>query len=246
MCTLIILRRPGQTWPLLLAGNRDEMRDRPAAPPARHWPDQPGVVAGLDRLAGGSWMGVNDQGLAAVVMNRIGTLGPESGKRSRGELVLEALQHDSVAAAVRALAAKDPGAYRPFNLVIGSREDCCWLKNDGGQHIDLIQIPPGLHMLSSGELDDPDQARLGVFLPRFRAASVPEPPLDWRAWQQLLGDRDYLPEDGPHAAINLDLPNGFGTCSSSCIALPAEAGGPPLWLFADGPPDSAPFQRLAC
>lgn len=246
MCTLIILRRPGQTWPLLLAGNRDEMRDRPAAPPARHWPDQPGVVAGLDRLAGGSWMGVNDQGLAAVVMNRIGTLGPESGKRSRGELVLEALQHDSVAAAVRALAAKDPGAYRPFNLVIGSREDCCWLKNDGGQHIDLIQIPPGLHMLSSGELDDPDQARLGVFLPRFRAASVPEPPLDWRAWQRLLGDRDYLPEDGPHAAINLDLPNGFGTCSSSCIALPAEAGGPPLWLFADGPPDSAPFQRLAC
>ncbi len=244
MCTLVILWRPGQTWPLLLAGNRDEMRHRPAAPPARHWPDQPGVVAGLDRLAGGSWMGGNDQGLVAVVMNRIGTLGPESGKRSRGELVLEALQHDSVAGAVRALAAKDPDSYRPFNLVIGNREDCCWLKNDGGQHIELIRIPPGLHMLSSGELNDLGQPRLRVFLPRFRAAPTPEPPEDWRAWQQLLADRDYLPEDGPHAAINLDRPDGFGTCSSSCIALPAEAERPPLWLFADGPPDLVPFRRL--
>lgn len=134
--------------------------------------------------------------LVAMEMSRIGTLGPEAGKRSRGELVLEALQHDSVAGAVRALAAKDPNSYRPFNLVIGNREDCCWLKNDGGQHIELIRIPPGLHMLSSGELND------------------------------------------------LDRPNGFGTCSSSYIALPAEAERPPLWLFADDPLDLVPFQRL--
>ena len=53
MCTLIILRRPRDPWPLLLAGNRDEMPDRPWAPPARHWQDRPDLVAGFDQLAQG-------------------------------------------------------------------------------------------------------------------------------------------------------------------------------------------------
>ena len=41
MCTLIMLRRPGNDWPLLLAANRDEMGNRPWEAPARHWPDRP-------------------------------------------------------------------------------------------------------------------------------------------------------------------------------------------------------------
>ena len=51
MCTLVILRRPGHRWPVLIGANRDEMIDRPWEPPGRHWPDRPEVVAGLDRLA---------------------------------------------------------------------------------------------------------------------------------------------------------------------------------------------------
>ena len=104
MCTLVMLRRPGHPWPLLLAANRDEMHDRPSAPPARHWEDRPDVVAGLDLLGGGSWLGINDHGLVAAVMNREGSLGPAEGKRSRGELVLEALDHAEAGEAARALA----------------------------------------------------------------------------------------------------------------------------------------------
>jgi uncharacterized protein with NRDE domain len=55
MCTFILLLRPGTRWPVLVAANRDEMLDRIWAPPAAHWPDQPGIVGGLDRLAGGTW-----------------------------------------------------------------------------------------------------------------------------------------------------------------------------------------------
>ena len=62
MCTLVILRRPGHDWPLLLGANRDEMKDRPWDAPARHWDDRPEVVAGRDRLSGGSWLGVNKDG----------------------------------------------------------------------------------------------------------------------------------------------------------------------------------------
>ena len=74
MCTVVILRRPGHAWPLLLAGNRDEMMDRPWDAPARHWPDRPDVVAGRDRLAGGTWLGLNDSGVVAILLNRRGTL----------------------------------------------------------------------------------------------------------------------------------------------------------------------------
>ena len=93
MCTLVILRRPEAHWPLIVAANRDELADRPWKGPERHWPDRPDVTAGKDLTAGGSWFGVNDDGLFAAILNRPGTLGPKEGKRSRGELVLEALDH---------------------------------------------------------------------------------------------------------------------------------------------------------
>ena len=97
---MVILRRPGAPWPVILAANRDEREDRPWLPPARHWPDRPEVTAGMDELAGGSWLGLNDHGVVAGILNRVGTLGPQTGKRSRGELVLEALDHaDAMAAA---------------------------------------------------------------------------------------------------------------------------------------------------
>src|SRR5688500_1521257 len=93
MCTLVLLRRPGAARPLVLAAHRDEMASRRARPPGRPWPDRAEVVAGADAQAGGSWLGLNDHGVAAGVLNRPGTLGPAAGKRSRGELVLEALDH---------------------------------------------------------------------------------------------------------------------------------------------------------
>jgi hypothetical protein len=116
---------------LVLAANRDELASRPARPPGRHWPDRAEVVAGLDVQAGGSWLGINDYGVVAGVLNRTGTLGPEAGKRSRGELVLEALDHADAAAAAQALSDLDPHAYRPFNLVIADNRDAFWLRHAG-------------------------------------------------------------------------------------------------------------------
>ncbi|MEA2093658.1 MAG: NRDE family protein, partial [Pseudomonadota bacterium] len=116
MCTLILLLRPDHDWPLLLAANRDEMIDRPWLPPGHHWPGQPDVVAGIDRVGGGSWLGLNSDGLVAAIMNRHGTLGPQAGMHSRGELVFKALGYDSATVAVAALAALSSVSYRSFNL----------------------------------------------------------------------------------------------------------------------------------
>src|SRR6202030_2470467 len=129
MCTLVILRRPGHRWPVLIGANRDEMIDRASKPPGRHWPDRPELVAGRDLLAGGSWLGINDWGVAAAVLNRHGSLGPAPDRRSRGELVLEALDHADAAAAARALAQLNPAAYRTFNLIVADNRDGFWLRH---------------------------------------------------------------------------------------------------------------------
>lgn len=249
MCTVAVLRRPGHEWPVLIAANRDEMQDRPTHPPARHWDDRPDVVAGLDALAGGSWMGLNDYGVAVAILNRFGTLGPADGKRSRGELVLEALDHADAAAAVEALAELDGRAYRPFNMIVCDNTNGWWLRHadrpDG--IIEAVPLPDGLSMVTGFDLNDVTaDLRLRHFLPAFRAAPVPDVAAgDWRSWQALLGCRHSVESADPRAAMCFLRPNGFGTVSSSLIALPTVgAEGPPQWLYADGPPDQAEYRPV--
>ena len=91
MCTLLILFRPKDKWPLIIAGNRDEMIDRPWLSPGKHWPDSPNIIAGKDLTAGGSWLGINEHGLVATILNRSNSLGPSSNKLSRGNIVIDVL-----------------------------------------------------------------------------------------------------------------------------------------------------------
>ena len=76
MCTVILLRRPEHEWPLILAANRDELKTRAWLPPARHWPERDHVTAGIDELAGGTWLALNDDGVCSAILNRPHSLGP--------------------------------------------------------------------------------------------------------------------------------------------------------------------------
>lgn len=243
MCSVILLRRPDHPWPLLLAANRDEMAGRPWSPPGRHWPDRADVVAGRDDLAGGSWLGINDSGVVAAILNRFGTLGPAIGKRSRGELVLEALDHADAVDAADALSALNPDAWRPFNMVIADNRDAYWLRHSGtpGTGVEVHPIPEGLSMLTAFDLDDAAaDPRIQAARPRFAAAAPPDPDSgDWGGWQAILAERS-AGTDG----VTFQRADGFGTRSSALIALPAPTiaqTAPPVWLFAAGPPDQVPF-----
>ena len=232
MCTLVLLRRPDHDrYPLLLAANRDEMANRPSRAPGRHWEDRPEIVAGLDELGGGSWLGVNDHGVAAAVLNRQGTLGPEEGMRSRGELVLEALDHAEAGAAAEALAHLDPRAYRPFNLVVADAAEAYWLRHAGDGMVRSQGLGAGFAMLSAREVNDPASPRIRRYLPLFRAAEAPEPDKnDWSSWQLLLAATASETGD-PMDAMQIVTSNGYGTRSSSLIALPPFAEQRPLWLY---------------
>jgi uncharacterized protein with NRDE domain len=254
MCTLVILRRPDHDWPLIVAANRDEMVDRPWTPPARHWPDRDHVIAGRDELAGGTWLGLNDDGLIAGVLNRSGTLGPDPDLRSRGELPLEALDHAEAVAVAEALFDLDPHAYRPFNLFVGDANEAFWISsvNEAGEPgMRLGDIPLGVSMLTDTDLNDAFSYRVMRYLPEFHGAAEPQladDPAqdDWSAWTRLLSAREFEDDAGPRGAMNIDRDGLFGTVCSSIIAIPSLAIAPqkPRWIFAAGSPDKAPFEAV--
>ena len=247
MCTVVILYRPGHAWPLILATNRDEMADRPWKPPARHWPDRPQATAGLDLLAGGTWLGLNDSGVVAGVLNRPRSLGPRPHFRSRGELPLEALDHARAADAAEALSHIEPASYRPFNMVLADAGRAFWLRNLGdGTGVVAMEIEAGLSMITAHDLNDPASPRIARYLPLFRAAAPPDPGAgDWSTWTSLLAARDHDPVGGPGGAMLVAGDGGFGTVSSSLVALvPGDEGGR-VWLFAAGPPGEADYEPVS-
>ena len=237
MCTVITLQRPGHTWPLLLAANRDERLDRAWDKPGAYWPEQPGVVAGRDRLGGGTWMGVNAAGVVATILNRSGSLGPQPGKRSRGELPLLALRAESAEAAAAVIAALDGADYRSFNMVIADRVAVWFVRNDGEGRPSAALMTPGLHMVTAHDPDDLSSPRVARHLPRFADAAAPEPP-DWAGWERLLEDSSGL----VGAALTVPERDGFATVSGSLLALPRV--GAAQWLFATGGVERGQFQPV--
>jgi hypothetical protein len=221
----------------MLAANRDEMLARAWDPPGVWWPAQPNVVAGRDRSAGGTWMGINCAGLIAAVLNRPGSLGRAAGKRSRGELPLLALRHASAAKAAEAIASLDARQWRSFNLVLADRTQVIFVRGLGYGHPQAQVLAPGLHMVTAHDPDDWGSPRVARHLPRLRVARPPDTD-GWAAWQSILADRTGCQAE----QINIEPRGGFGTVCTSLVALPAN--GMPCWLFAAGPPDQAGFEPV--
>ncbi|MFO1023765.1 MAG: NRDE family protein [Acetobacteraceae bacterium] len=238
MCTVIVLLRPNHRYPLMLAANRDEHRKRPWDPPGRHWPDQPDVVAGRDRTAGGTWMGINRAGVVAAILNRAGTLGPILGKRSRGELPLLALRHATAWEAAEAVTRVDAGAWRDFNMVVADRTGAIFVRGLGEGRPTAVALPDGVSMVTAYDPNDPESPRVARHLPRL-CHDLPDGPHGWSAWRTILADQS----GGVGEQINVVPRGDFATVSSSFLTIRAD--GCPNWLFAAGPPHEAEFRPVA-
>jgi hypothetical protein len=219
---------------MLLAANRDEQLDRAWDPPAAWWPNYPHTIAGRDVLAGGTWMGLNRAGVVAAVLNRQGTLGPAQGKRSRGELPLLALAHDTAESAASAICVLDSGLWRGFNLVLADTRGAIFIRGVGHGRPRAEPLPTGVSMITAHEPNDPDSPRVARHLSRFRRAAPPLPG-DWSTWRALVADRSGEAAE----QLNVEPRGGFGTICSSLVALPRT--GKPVWLFAPGAPHKTAF-----
>jgi hypothetical protein len=241
MCTVLVLLRPGERWPLLVATNRDERLERAFDLPDRYWPAVPGALAWRDRAGGGSWLGLNDDGVVATLVNAHDQLGPLAGKASRGELVVRALAERDAASAARTIGALPPARYRGFTLLVADRAQAFALSSDGAA-VRVDALAPGHHMLTPEGCDVADAPRVRAYRDDLRAAPPPAPEAgDWESWTALLRREDA---DDPHHAMTVTTESGFGTVASTLIGIPAARGTAPALLVAPGPPTRVGYVPL--
>jgi hypothetical protein len=141
-----------------LVSNRDERSDRPAAtPPTVH--QLPGMTAiyPVDPVGGGTWIGVNDAGLAAALLNR--TVHSAAARdctppRSRGLIIPHLLNCRSLIDALEAAESVDPAQFDLFRLALVQRMAAVVVTSDG---VTLSVETMGLSrplMLTSSSLGD--------------------------------------------------------------------------------------------
>ena len=151
MCLLVLAWRVRADMPLLLAGNRDEAYERPAAA-AQFWPDAPRLLAGRDLLAGGTWLGVTRDGRFAAVTNYREPRNVAPPLRSRGELPRDYLLGGANPGEFARALAASAADYSGYNLLVGDRDELWWYSNRGTAP---RRLEPGIYGLSNDLLDTP-------------------------------------------------------------------------------------------
>lgn len=150
MCLILFAINEHPKYSLVAAANRDEFYERPTAD-AAFWPDHPHVLAGRDRLANGTWAGVNKYGRIAMLTNYRDPSNIKQDAPSRGDLVAEYLIKNGISYQEynNQLLSKGP-AYNGLNLLFGNRKLLTYYSNITGE---IEKIDNGIHGLSNDFLD---------------------------------------------------------------------------------------------
>lgn len=192
MCLIVLAWRVHPELELAVAANRDEFHARPAAA-AAFWEDHPGILAGRDLEARGTWMGVSRGGRFAAVTNYRGAFEPRAAQ-SRGALVSRFL-HGSLAPG-EYLGTLKAELYSGFNLLAADGRELWWMSNRGGPP---RRLDPGIYGLGNALLDVPE---LEAIKRTFAAELQPAPAVE-RLFAVLGKARILNPEYGTRCSTIL-------------------------------------------
>lgn len=171
MCLILVAWKTSKEHPLVVAANRDEFHARPAAP-AAFWEDRPGILAGRDLEARGTWMGVSRSGRFAAVTNFRGAREPRAAE-SRGGLVSRFLDGTERPAGYVEDLVEKSARYSGFNLLATDGEELWWMSNRDGTP---RRLEAGIYGLGNALLDSPDvEPRKRAFEQGLSAAVAVEP-----------------------------------------------------------------------
>jgi len=151
MCILFFAIKQHPQYPVIICANRDEFHQRPTQ--AMHWwpeqKNQRSLLAGKDLQAGGTWLGLNQQGRFSALTNFRQPQLFDKNKQSRGDLVMLAL--DTPEETIALQLANSAHRYNGFNLVFGSLNNLTCFDGTSKTHQALTT---GFHSLCNGALDD--------------------------------------------------------------------------------------------
>ena len=250
MCIAYIRFQPKEDAALFIAANRDEFHARPTAF-AGIWEDSQDIIAGRDLEAGGTWLGTNRQGGAALITNIRDPLTMRSDAKSRGALVHNALLHQAYqnqhwfesTAINRFLEEQGPlRDYNGFNLIFGDTKKLYYLNNyqalkqalhDKNHQDKLLELSPGSYTLSNADLYTvwPKTKQLGSKLDAINLRDISSSDFETLDSNTVLeftnnifkklADNEQAPD---HLLPNTGVSDGFEKLLSSPFIISPEYG----------------------
>jgi hypothetical protein len=234
---MAILYRVARNTPLLVAANREEFVSRPTQYP-KIQPGTPRVVCGIDRQVGGTWLGVNQFGLFVAVTNRPKRLLPLE-PRSRGLLCRDLLEmRNARDAADRAAKELRSGRYAGANYVCGDGKFAAVVY--GGNRTEVVELTPGLHTLSNGDLDDLHDER-HAFIRRMLTLHTLDSAVTFLAVASRAFSRK-LDAEGRRGVVLSG--SEFGTVSSALLSLPRKIQ-QSIYQYCPACPSDRPYDDLS-
>lgn len=244
MCLAVMAIDSDRRFPLVVASNRDEFFDRPAAP-LDWWQraaDEAPILSGRDLVSGGTWLGLSERGGLALLTNVRGAAPVDADAPSRGAIV------------PAWLAAREPAdrfwmrcalsGHSGFNLLAAdfSSGECFWASNHSKHPTRLTK---GMYGLSNASLDTP-WPKVQSLKARLRTALVAAESADALALRlfDALADRTLAPDAAlPQTGVPLDWERrlsaafiasptqGYGTRCSTLVITERSASGPLTHLW---------------
>jgi uncharacterized protein with NRDE domain len=222
MCLAVFAWNIHSQYKLILAANRDEFYARPTKA-IEEWEDQPGIIAGRDLKAGGTWLGVNKSGKLSLLTNYRDLRLLKENAPSRGKLVTDFLigTQDPLDYLSKL---HQPELYNGFNLIVSDFKVLAWYSNIQKE---VLELEPGVYGISNHLLDSPwpkvlntKRAFQAVLIDKFEHQDLLEILKDST---EALSDK--LPDTGLDIYREKKLSAGFirtpdyGTVSSSVITI---------------------------
>jgi uncharacterized protein with NRDE domain len=234
MCLLAIQYRSVADSPILVAANREEAYDRPTLVPSIQ-PGKPRVLSGVDAKAGGTWLGVNQNGLFVGACNRPKMYAPIT-PRSRGVLCRDMLRANSARQAVDiALEELSGGKFDGVNYIVADYESG-WCIH-GGDDVEVVELEEGLNIVTNCDVNDPRDERQKLAR-RLLTLQTLDSAVKFLAVASKALARPAASPDRPGMVVR---GKERGTVSSTLIALgkkPRDA----IFQYANGSPDVARFE----
>jgi uncharacterized protein with NRDE domain len=232
MCLLALFYRVVEDCPIIVGANREEYYARGGEPPSE-LAGSVRIVAGIDPVAKGTWLGVNELGVLIAVTNRPKTELPAD-PPSRGLLVRRLLENPSAQTAVQqATELLTSRSWAGCNLLLVDRQSAYVVH--AGDWLRVRPLPPGIHVLTAHDVNDASDRRIGhsLWWLHQRRYSCADDCL--QALKELCAQTG-----GPDPAICLHGKLG-GTVSSTLFALRNPIGQSTCW-HCQGPPDRTPYE----
>lgn len=225
MCLILLSWQPKELQRLVILANRDEFFDRPTLQ-ADFWHDMPDILAGRDKKAGGTWLGVDKRGRFAAITNYRSPLDMNAGGTSRGSLPVKFLGSEETAMSYLDQVSKQKADYAGFNLLVFDGNDLCYYSNRSDKN--PVALSPGVYGLSNSLLNTSwPKVDTGRSELRNRIDTSYEPSPDWL---DIMADSSQAADkELPDTGVGYDLEKrlsarcivmeGYGTRSSTFVSI---------------------------